>query len=59
MYPCLSPQPSSWAELPLLNPLTGNFCMPRCEEPWYEFKFEDPKEGTVQVGGSPTEARGW
>ncbi|KAL4858769.1 PsbP domain-containing protein 6 [Chlorella vulgaris] len=41
--------PSSWAELPLLNPLTGNFCMPRCEEPWYEFKFEDPKEGTVQL----------
>lgn len=23
--------------------------MPRCEEPWYEFKFENPKEGTAQV----------
>lgn len=43
-------QPESWSEAPLLNPLTGNFCMPRCEEPWYEFKFEDGKEGTAQVG---------
>lgn len=25
------PQPDNWAEQPLLNPLTGNFCMPRCE----------------------------
>jgi hypothetical protein len=23
--------------------------MPRCDEPWYEFKFENPKEGTAQV----------
>ncbi|EFN55290.1 hypothetical protein CHLNCDRAFT_134225 [Chlorella variabilis] len=41
--------PESWSEAPLLNPLTGNFCMPRCEEPWYEFKFEDGKEGTAQL----------
>lgn len=27
-------QPGNWSESPLLNPLTGNFCMPRCEEPW-------------------------
>lgn len=24
-------QPDSWSEQPLLNPQTGNFCMPRCE----------------------------
>jgi hypothetical protein len=23
--------------------------MPRCEEPWYEARFENPKEGQAQV----------
>lgn len=41
--------PESWAEAQLLNILTGNFCMPRCEEPWYEAKFENPKEGSAQL----------
>ena len=44
-------QPESWSESQLLNILTGNFCMPRCEEPWYEALFESPKEGKAQVGG--------
>ncbi|KAL4420172.1 hypothetical protein ABPG77_008308 [Micractinium sp. CCAP 211/92] len=41
--------PETWAEAQLLNILTGNFCMPRCEEPWYEAKFENPKEGSAQL----------
>ena len=43
-------QPGGWSEVQLLNVLTGNFCMPRCEEPWYEARFEGP-EGRAQVGG--------
>ena len=42
-------QPETWSEAQLLNILTGNFCMPRCEEPWYEARFENPKEGQAQV----------
>ncbi|PSC75910.1 psbP domain-containing chloroplastic [Micractinium conductrix] len=41
--------PETWAEAQLLNILTGNFCMPKCEEPWYEAKFESAKEGSAQV----------
>lgn len=40
--------PEGWSERPLSGPQTGNFCFPRCEEPWYEFKFEG-KEGSAQL----------
>ncbi|PRW44405.1 psbP domain-containing chloroplastic [Chlorella sorokiniana] len=40
--------PEDWSERPLSGPLTGNFCMPRCDEPWTEFKFEG-KEGSAQL----------
>lgn len=63
-HPCAasappSSQPESWAEAQLLNILTGNFCMPRCEEPWYEAKFENPKEGSAQVRAGVRVGLGW
>ncbi len=27
-------QPEGWSERPLSGPQTGNFCFPKCEEPW-------------------------
>ena len=37
----------------MANVLTGNFCMPRCDEPWTECIFADPAEGSVKVVVSP------
>jgi hypothetical protein len=46
----------SWAHLQLCtrgkqvaNIQSGNYCQPRCAEPWTEVIFTDPAEGKVQV----------
>lgn len=33
--------------------MSGNYCQPKCAEPWVEVKFEDDKQGIVQVFASP------
>ena len=45
--------PSNWRPQKMANVLTGNFCMPRCDEPWTECIFADPAEGSVKVVVSP------
>lgn len=33
--------------------MSGNYCQPKCAEPWVEVKFEDDKQGKIQVVVSP------
>lgn len=35
--------------LQVANIQSGNYCQPRCAEPWTEVIFSDPAEGKVQV----------
>jgi hypothetical protein len=35
------------------HPLTGNYCQPRCDEPWTEVLFESSQEGKIFVLVSP------
>lgn len=37
----------------IANILSGNYCQPKCAEPWIEVKFEDEKQGKIQVVASP------
>jgi hypothetical protein len=45
--------PPTWKQVRIANILSGNYCQPKCAEPWVEVKFESAKEGTVQVVASP------
>ncbi|CAA3015157.1 psbP domain-containing 6, chloroplastic [Olea europaea subsp. europaea] len=45
--------PPTWKQLRVANILSGNYCQPKCAEPWVEVKFEDEKQGKVQVVASP------
>lgn len=45
--------PPSWKQTRVANILSGNYCQPKCAEPWIEVKFEDGKQGKVQVVASP------
>eukprot|EP00271_Cylindrocystis_brebissonii_P009448 TRINITY_DN24292_c0_g1_i1.p1 TRINITY_DN24292_c0_g1~~TRINITY_DN24292_c0_g1_i1.p1 ORF type:complete len:300 (-),score=36.39 TRINITY_DN24292_c0_g1_i1:154-1008(-) len=45
--------PPSWTQARIANILSGNYCQPKCAEPWIEVKFEDPKQGTLLVVASP------
>eukprot|EP00884_Botryococcus_braunii_P009120 jgi/Botrbrau1/18209/Bobra.53_1s0068.1 len=45
--------PPSWKELKVANIQSGNYCQPRCDEPWTEVIFEDPKEGRATLIVSP------
>ncbi|KAL3841142.1 hypothetical protein ACJIZ3_025733 [Penstemon smallii] len=45
--------PPTWKQLRIANILSGNYCQPKCAEPWIEVKFEDEKQGKVQVVASP------
>lgn len=45
--------PPTWKQLRIANILSGNYCQPKCAEPWIEVKFEDEKQGRVQVVASP------
>lgn len=45
--------PPTWKQIRIANILSGNYCQPKCAEPWVEVKFEDEKQGKVQVVASP------
>lgn len=45
--------PPTWKQVRVANILSGNYCQPKCAEPWVEVKFENSKQGTVQVVASP------
>ncbi|KAK4784128.1 hypothetical protein SAY86_018496 [Trapa natans] len=45
--------PPSWKQQRVANILSGNYCQPKCAEPWVEVKFENEKQGKVQVVASP------
>lgn len=44
--------PSGWKQMPVPNAISGNYCQPRCDEPWTEVRFEGPA-GKMQVIVSP------
>ncbi|KAG6619644.1 hypothetical protein I3842_Q091700 [Carya illinoinensis] len=45
--------PPTWKQTRVANILSGNYCQPKCAEPWVEVKFEDEKQGKIQVVASP------
>ncbi|KIZ01701.1 PsbP domain-containing protein 6 [Monoraphidium neglectum] len=45
--------PPTWREAKVANILSGNYCQPRCAEPWIEVIFENEAEGKAQVIVSP------
>lgn len=45
--------PPTWKQLRIANILSGNYCQPKCAEPWIEVKFENETQGKVQVVVSP------
>ena len=45
--------PGAWRRRTVANILSGNYCQPRCDEPWTEVLFEGPGEGSLQVLVSP------
>ncbi|KAH9606198.1 hypothetical protein KSS87_005930 [Heliosperma pusillum] len=45
--------PPTWKQQRIANILSGNYCQPKCAEPWIEVKFEDEKQGKIQVVASP------
>ncbi|XP_073275199.1 psbP domain-containing protein 6, chloroplastic [Primulina huaijiensis] len=45
--------PPTWKQQRVANILSGNYCQPKCAEPWVEVKFENEKQGKVQVVASP------
>lgn len=45
--------PGTWSEGTILNILSGNFCMPKCDEPWIETIWESKADGFCQLVVSP------
>eukprot|EP00892_Ulva_mutabilis_P004759 jgi/Ulvmu1/2655/UM014_0109.1 len=45
--------PPSWSEKKVANIASGNYCQPRCAEPWTEVIFASDAEGKAQVLVSP------
>ena len=45
--------PPKWTQVRIANILSGNYCQPKCAEPWIEVKFEYPSQGVAQVVASP------
>ncbi|XP_043723077.1 psbP domain-containing protein 6, chloroplastic [Telopea speciosissima] len=45
--------PPTWKQMRVANILSGNYCQPKCAEPWVEVKFEDERQGKIQVVASP------
>lgn len=45
--------PPSWSERKVANIASGNYCQPRCAEPWTEVIFADDTEGKMQVVVAP------
>ncbi|BFI22280.1 hypothetical protein MPTK1_8g10770 [Marchantia polymorpha subsp. ruderalis] len=45
--------PPTWKQERVANILSGNYCQPKCAEPWVEVKFGDDKQGALQVVAAP------
>jgi len=45
--------PGSFREGKVANILSGNYCQPRCDEPWTEVIFEDVDRGRIALLVSP------
>eukprot|EP00195_Chlamydomonas_chlamydogama_P007954 CAMPEP_0202897580 /NCGR_PEP_ID=MMETSP1392-20130828/6303_1 /ASSEMBLY_ACC=CAM_ASM_000868 /TAXON_ID=225041 /ORGANISM="Chlamydomonas chlamydogama, Strain SAG 11-48b" /LENGTH=281 /DNA_ID=CAMNT_0049583263 /DNA_START=99 /DNA_END=944 /DNA_ORIENTATION=- len=45
--------PATFREAKVSNTASGNFCQPRCGEPWTEVIFEDVKLGRIELLVSP------
>ncbi|KAL3699289.1 hypothetical protein R1sor_017311 [Riccia sorocarpa] len=45
--------PPTWKQERVANILSGNYCQPKCAEPWVEVKFVDDKQGSLQVVAAP------
>ena len=45
--------PGTWIRRTVANILSGNYCQPRCDEPWTEVLFSGPQEGSLQVIVAP------
>ncbi|CAK0786183.1 hypothetical protein CVIRNUC_009396 [Coccomyxa viridis] len=45
--------PPSWKPGKIANIQSGNFCMPRCDEPWTEVVYEDSSEGKLTLMVAP------
>ncbi|KAL2609439.1 hypothetical protein R1flu_028012 [Riccia fluitans] len=45
--------PRTWKQERVANILSGNYCQPKCAEPWVEVKFADDKQGSLQVVAAP------
>lgn len=45
--------PPKFREGKVANILSGNYCQPRCDEPWTEVVFESPTDGRIAVIVSP------
>mmetsp|Transcript_1656 Transcript_1656/g.4763 ORF Transcript_1656/g.4763 Transcript_1656/m.4763 type:complete len:276 (-) Transcript_1656:1838-2665(-) len=45
--------PPTWKRDPVANIASGNYCQPRCAEPWTEVIFSSPANGRAQVIISP------
>lgn len=41
--------PPTWREAKVANILSGNYCQPRCAEPWIEVIFDSEAEGKVSI----------
>ncbi|CAM6091194.1 unnamed protein product [Calypogeia fissa] len=45
--------PPTWKQERVANILSGNYCQPKCAEPWVEVKFADANQGAIQVVAAP------
>lgn len=45
--------PPNWSQDPVANIASGNYCQPRCAEPWTEFLFSNKAEGSMEVIVAP------
>ena len=45
--------PTTWAETRVPNTQSGNYCQPRCDEPWTEVIFENGVDGKVELIVAP------
>ncbi|CAG9460764.1 unnamed protein product [Pedinophyceae sp. YPF-701] len=41
--------PPTWGESRISNTQSGNYCQPRCDEPWVEVKFESAADGLLEL----------
>ena len=48
------PANKGWKALPVANAVSGNYCQPRCDEPWVEVKFGSEAQGKLQVIAAPS-----